>query len=351
MVHEVDPRELFSRYEGNPIIKAAAFPRMVNAVFNPAAVMFEGQTLLLMRVEDRSGLSRLVVATSDNGFTDWEVDDDRAIVPRSRLLRGAVGRRGPEDHTRRRRGISHRLYGLLTRRTAGLPRDHERLPHVQETRGDPVSRGQGRGTPPAEVRGSMGPDPPSGVPRRRTRRAYLALLEPRSASLGGFADPASRTQGRVVGRREDRTRAAAAPHRPGVARLLSRRACHGVRLDLPARVGAPRPGRSHRGDRPGQRVGLRTRIRSTNDRATSPTSCSRAAGSSTRTVTRCGCITEPRTASSASRPPASTTSSNTSRTILRSRGRRCRGSTSRPSERSSCSATMAAGGNSVPERE
>jgi predicted GH43/DUF377 family glycosyl hydrolase len=81
MVHEVDPRELFSRYEGNPIIKPAAFPSMVNAAFNPAAVSFEGQTLLLIRVEDRTGLSRLVVATSDDGFTDWEIDVDRGIAP------------------------------------------------------------------------------------------------------------------------------------------------------------------------------------------------------------------------------------------------------------------------------
>lgn len=81
MVHEVDPRELFARYEGNPIIKPTAFPKMVNAVFNPAAVSFEGQTLLMMRVEDRTGLSRLVVATSDDGFTGWEVDLDRGLTP------------------------------------------------------------------------------------------------------------------------------------------------------------------------------------------------------------------------------------------------------------------------------
>src|SRR5882672_7974594 len=81
MVHEVDPRELFTRYEGNPIIKAAAFPTMVNAAFNPAAVSFEGQTLLLIRVEDRTGLSRLVVATSDDGFTDWNVDVTRGMAP------------------------------------------------------------------------------------------------------------------------------------------------------------------------------------------------------------------------------------------------------------------------------
>ncbi|MGZ6545875.1 MAG: glycoside hydrolase family 130 protein [Actinomycetota bacterium] len=81
MVHQPDPRELFQRYQGNPIITASSFPRMVNAVFNPAAVMFEGETLLLVRVEDRSGLSRLVVATSADGYTDWHVDMDRGLAP------------------------------------------------------------------------------------------------------------------------------------------------------------------------------------------------------------------------------------------------------------------------------
>ena len=81
MVHEVDPRELFTRYEGNPIIKPADFPTMVNAAFNPAAVEFEGQTLLLVRVEDRTGLSRLVVATSDDGYSGWELDTKRGIAP------------------------------------------------------------------------------------------------------------------------------------------------------------------------------------------------------------------------------------------------------------------------------
>jgi predicted GH43/DUF377 family glycosyl hydrolase len=81
MTHEVDPRELFTRYDGNPIIQASAFHSMVNAAFNPAAVSFEGGTLLLVRVEDRSGLSRLAVATSADGFTDWEVDLQRGIAP------------------------------------------------------------------------------------------------------------------------------------------------------------------------------------------------------------------------------------------------------------------------------
>lgn len=76
-----DGRELFKRFDDNPILTAADWPDMVNAVFNPAAVMFGGETLLLVRVEDRSGLSRLTVARSENGYTGWTVDAHRTMAP------------------------------------------------------------------------------------------------------------------------------------------------------------------------------------------------------------------------------------------------------------------------------
>ena len=81
MVHDSDPRELFTRYPQNPIITPGTFPEVVNAVLNPAATMFDGQTLLLLRVEDRTGISRLVVATSADGFTQWQIDPRRGLVP------------------------------------------------------------------------------------------------------------------------------------------------------------------------------------------------------------------------------------------------------------------------------
>ena len=81
MVHEPDPRELFRRYERNPIITASQFPQMVNAAFNPGAVVFDGETLLLVRVEDRTGLSRLVVARSPDGYADWTIESNRGLFP------------------------------------------------------------------------------------------------------------------------------------------------------------------------------------------------------------------------------------------------------------------------------
>ena len=54
---------------------------MVNAVFNAAATELDGETLLLMRVEDRTGLSHLAVATSRNGRDGWRIDRERVMRP------------------------------------------------------------------------------------------------------------------------------------------------------------------------------------------------------------------------------------------------------------------------------
>jgi predicted GH43/DUF377 family glycosyl hydrolase len=77
-----EPREeLFQRYDGNPILMAGDWPYRVNAVFNPAAVAFGGETLLLVRVEDRRGFSHLCVARSADGLTDWVIEPERSFLP------------------------------------------------------------------------------------------------------------------------------------------------------------------------------------------------------------------------------------------------------------------------------
>jgi len=73
--------ELFQRHVGNPILAAADWPRTVNAVFNPGVAQLRGETLLLARVEDRTGISHLGVARSANGLTDWIVEHERNMVP------------------------------------------------------------------------------------------------------------------------------------------------------------------------------------------------------------------------------------------------------------------------------
>lgn len=81
MSPQSDPRELLSRFSGNPILRPQDFPKMVNAVFNPGATVIDGRTLLLLRVEYRTGLSSLVTATSDDGLTGWEIDEVRGLHP------------------------------------------------------------------------------------------------------------------------------------------------------------------------------------------------------------------------------------------------------------------------------
>ena len=90
-----DSRELLQRYEGNPIITALDFPKMVNAVFNPGATVFQGRTLLLLRVEYRTGLSALAVAMSDDGLTGWEIDPERGLKPDTDLVEERWGIEDP----------------------------------------------------------------------------------------------------------------------------------------------------------------------------------------------------------------------------------------------------------------
>ena len=67
-------RELFQRSPANPILSAADWPYPVNAVFNPAAALVAGETVLLARVEELTGISHLTVARSANGIDGWSID-------------------------------------------------------------------------------------------------------------------------------------------------------------------------------------------------------------------------------------------------------------------------------------
>jgi predicted GH43/DUF377 family glycosyl hydrolase len=74
--------ELFQRHERNPILTAAQWPYPVNSVFNPgAALLPDGITLLLCRVEDRRGHSHLCAARSANGIDGWKIDSQPTLMP------------------------------------------------------------------------------------------------------------------------------------------------------------------------------------------------------------------------------------------------------------------------------
>jgi predicted GH43/DUF377 family glycosyl hydrolase len=76
--HEV----LFLRHPDNPILTAADWPYPVNSVFNCGATLLaDGTTLLLCRVEDRSGRSHLGAARSKDGVANWEIDPAPTMLP------------------------------------------------------------------------------------------------------------------------------------------------------------------------------------------------------------------------------------------------------------------------------
>lgn len=90
------PREEwpFRRHPGNPIITAEDIPYPANSVFNAAATLgADGETVLLMRVEDRRGLSHLTVARSRDGVGDWRIDSAPTLPA------------DPEGHPEERWGI------------------------------------------------------------------------------------------------------------------------------------------------------------------------------------------------------------------------------------------------------
>ena len=78
-------QRLFIRYRGNPILKSGDWPYPVNSVFNPGAAKFDGQTLLLVRAEDKRGFSHLVVAKSPDGKTGWQIDAEHILYPDEKI--------------------------------------------------------------------------------------------------------------------------------------------------------------------------------------------------------------------------------------------------------------------------
>jgi len=74
--------ELFHRYDKNPILTGNDWPYWANSVFNAGATLLRnGETLLLVRVEDRRGISHLTAARSSDGMTNWTIDAQPTFTP------------------------------------------------------------------------------------------------------------------------------------------------------------------------------------------------------------------------------------------------------------------------------
>ncbi len=73
-------RVLLRRHPSNPILSAADWPYPAHVVFNPGATRLrDGTTLLLCRVEDRTGHSHLCAARSRNGIDGWVIDPEPTL--------------------------------------------------------------------------------------------------------------------------------------------------------------------------------------------------------------------------------------------------------------------------------
>ena len=70
---------IFKRYSENPIISPKNFPYKVSGVFNPGAIKFDSEIILLPRVEDLKGFSHFCVAKSKDGRTNWKIDRNPAL--------------------------------------------------------------------------------------------------------------------------------------------------------------------------------------------------------------------------------------------------------------------------------
>lgn len=74
-------KELFHRHPHNPIISINDIPYIANSVFNAGAVKFNDRIILLMRVEDRRGISHFTLAQSKNGINNWQIDSQPTLMP------------------------------------------------------------------------------------------------------------------------------------------------------------------------------------------------------------------------------------------------------------------------------
>lgn len=74
-------QNLFVRIGSGPIFTPDKLPFKANAVFNPGAAIVDGEVLLILRIEDMRGISRMHVARSRNGVDSWRIDPDSFLCP------------------------------------------------------------------------------------------------------------------------------------------------------------------------------------------------------------------------------------------------------------------------------
>lgn len=74
-------KQLFTRYAEKPILTFHDLPFQVNAVLNPGVAVVDNEIVLLLRIEDRQGISHIRVARSQNGIDGWRIADHPLLEP------------------------------------------------------------------------------------------------------------------------------------------------------------------------------------------------------------------------------------------------------------------------------
>ena len=89
-------RDLFHRWEENPIIGLEDIPFRCNAVFNGTAVKYGDEYLILLRIEGQQGYSFFALARSHNGF-HFTVEDEPVLFPAKEGIFSKYEKFGIED--------------------------------------------------------------------------------------------------------------------------------------------------------------------------------------------------------------------------------------------------------------
>ena len=89
-------RDIFHRWEGNPVLTLEDMPFRCSTVFNGAPVKIDSEYLLLLRVEGMEGYSFFALARSDDGF-HFDVEDQPVMLPARKGIFAKYEARGIED--------------------------------------------------------------------------------------------------------------------------------------------------------------------------------------------------------------------------------------------------------------
>jgi len=89
-------RDLFHRWENNPILELDDMPFKCNTVFNGTPVKLDGEYLILLRIEGQQGYSFFALARSEDGY-HFTVEDKPVMSPATEGLFGKYEQLGIED--------------------------------------------------------------------------------------------------------------------------------------------------------------------------------------------------------------------------------------------------------------